>query len=484
LLFAVASSRRRITFNKLHHIMKTLEQEVLTTEQLRALKEKIRGPVITPHDDLYNESRKVFNGMIDRRPAVIVQCMDTTDVESAVNFARENKFPLAVRGGGHSGAGFGLCDDGVVIDLSLMRKVTVDPGSKTVRAQGGCLLGDIDQATHQHSLAVPCGINATTGIGGLTLGGGLGHLTRKFGLTIDNLLEAEVVLANGKRVVANKTENPELFWAIRGGGGNFGVVTSFLFQAHDLSTVIGGPMFWDMADIKMLMQWYRSYITNAPEDLNGFFAIHVIPPGPPFPEEYHSHTMCGIVWCHTGPAAAAEKAFDEIRKFKKPLIDMVGPVPVPGFQSMFDALFVPGMNWYWNADFFRELPDTVIDLHIEHGARMPNFNSAMHLYPINGKAGKVSKADTAWNNRDANWAMVIAGVEPEMKKRDAVASWAKAYWTALHPYGSGGAYVNFMMDEGQDRVKATYGDNVERLVAAKRKYDPDNLFRINQNIKP
>ena len=447
-------------------------------------KATLHGQLIDPQHADYHTARKVHNDMIDKYPALIARCTDVADVVSAVNFARENNLLAAVRGGSHNGAGLGTCDDGLVIDLSLMNQVDVDPDSRTVRVQGGSLLGDMDAATHVHGLAVPCGINATTGIGGLTLGGGLGHLTRQCGLTIDNLLEADVVLADGRLVKASATDNPDLFWAIRGGGGNFGIVTSFLFKAHPISTVYGGPMFWELDDAKEVMQWYETFIKQAPDEISGFFAFHMIAPADPFPEACHLKRMCGIVWCYTGDMDKAEAVFEPIRAFKTPAIDLVGPLPVPALQTMFDALFPPGMQWYWKADYVNELSDAAIALHLQFSARIPNFFTGMHLYPINGAAARVGNDETAWNYRNATWAMVIVGIDPDPANKDAIITWARDYWTALHPHSAGGAYVNFMMEEGNDRIRATYGTNYGRLAAIKATYDPTNFFRVNQNIKP
>jgi FAD/FMN-containing dehydrogenase len=335
-------------------------------------------------------------------------------------------------------------------------------------------------------MATPSGIISTTGVGGLTLGGGIGHLTRKHGLSIDNLLEAEVVLADGSVVIANEKENADLFWAIRGGGGNFGIVTSFLYKLHPVETLYAGPIFWELEKASEIMKWYRDFIKTAPDDLNGFFAFLVVPAGPPFPEHLHNKNVCGIVWTYTGPLENGEKVFEPIRKkFGTPLLDWVSPIPHPALQGMFDGLYVPGLQWYWRADFVRELTDKAIEEHVKHGSNIPTMFSTMHLYPINGAAGRVNKGDTTWNYRDAVWAQVIVGVDPDPKNADKITKWCKDYYNALHPYGyGGGAYVNFMMDEGQDRVKAAYGENYEKLSSIKAKYDPQNIFRINQNIKP
>jgi FAD/FMN-containing dehydrogenase len=422
--------------------------------------------------------------MIDKKPRLIARCLDAADVIRSVNFAREHDLLLAVRGGGHNAGGLGICDDGLVIDLAPMKSTRVDAAARTVTVGGGCTWGDVDRATHEFGLATPSGIVSTTGVGGLTLGGGIGHLTRKCGLTIDNLLSADVVLANGSLVKANADENVDLFWTIRGGGGNFGVVTAFTFKLHPIDTIYGGPMLYELSETAAVMKWYRDLITKAPDDLNGFFAFLTVPPAPPFPEHLHLKKMCGIVWACTEPLAKAEETFKPIRAFKKPALDLVGPLPQPALQSMFDALYPPGLQWYWRADFVNELSDAAIAQHIRFGEALPSMHSTMHLYPINGAASRVGKSETAWNYRDANWAQVMVGVDPDPANNDKIIAWTKSYYDALHPYSAGGAYVNFMMDEGEERVKATYGDNYERLVAIKNKYDPNNLFRVNQNIRP
>ena len=457
---------------------------MLSEATIAAFKSGLRGELIEPGDASYNAARKVYNAMIDRKPRLIVRCADVADVIAAVKFGREHKLAVSVRGGGHNAAGSGVCDDGLVIDLSPIKNVRVDPKKRTVLVGGGALWGDVDHATHAFGLAVPAGIISTTGVGGLTLGGGIGHLTRQYGLTIDNLLAVDVVLADGRFVTANAKENSDLFWAVRGGGGNFGIVTSFLFKAHPAHTDYAGPMLWPMEDAAEILRWYRGVIAKAPNVLTGFFAFLTVPPGPPFPEHLHNKKMCGIVWCYTGPLKQAERVFKPIQKFKTPALDFVGPIPHPALQSMFDALYPPGHQWYWKADFIRELSDEAIALHVRHGAMLPTMQSTMHLYPINGKARSVKNGATPWSYRDATWAGVIVGVDPDPANKEKISRWARDYWDALHPYSAGGAYVNFMMDEGEDRVRATYGKNYNRLAKIKKRYDPTNLFRVNQNIAP
>ena len=453
-------------------------------QSIKQFQTSLRGKLIQPQDADYDTARKVYNGMFDKRPSLIARCADVADVIASVNFTRENNLLLAVKGGGHNAAGLGVCDDGLVIDLSPMKAVYVNVKKETALVQAGCTLGDIDHATSAFGVTVPSGIASSTGISGLTLGGGLGYLTRKCGLTVDNLLEADIVLADGSYVKASAKENKDLFWAIRGGGGNFGVVTSFLFRTWPFSTVYGGPMLWDISDSKEVLQWYREFIKNAPNDLNGFFAFLSVPPGEPFPEHLRLKKMCGVVWCYTGPLEDAEEIFKPIRNFKTPALDFAGPIPVPALQSMFDAILPPGLQWYWKADFLNELSDEAIELHLKHGSEMPTWLSTMHLYPIDGAASKVGKNETAWNYRDATWAMVIAGIDHDPANNDIITNWAKDYWNAVHPFSAGGAYINFMMEEGEERIKATYGNNYKKLVKIKTKYDPQNLFRVNQNIKP
>jgi FAD/FMN-containing dehydrogenase len=458
---------------------------MVSEANLEKFKAALRGTLIRPGDDGYDAARKVYNAMIGKRPAFIAQCVDAADVMAAVNFGRENDLTIAVRGGGHSGPGLGVVDDGLVIDLSRMRGVRVDPAAGAARVQGGCVWGDVDHATHAFGLATPSGFISTTGVAGLTLGGGVGYLTRRFGLTIDNLLGVDVVLADGRLVTASARENPDLFWAVRGGGGNFGVVTSFQFRLHPVDRVYGGPMLWPMERAAEVQKLWRDFILKAPEEINGWFAFLTVPPGPPFPEEFHLKKMCAIVWCDTGSMDQAEKRFAALRKdLGKPAIDFAGPIPFPALQTLFDPLLPPGLQWYWKADFFKELSDEAIALHLRHAEKLPTMLSTMHLYPINGAAQRVGRNGTAFSFRDANFAEVIVGVDPDPSNNERMIAWARDYWQALHSHSAGGAYINMIMDEGQEQVKAAYRDNYDRLAGIKKKYDPKNLFHVNQNIKP
>jgi len=463
------------------------EEGVIPTvdpELAAELSATLRGGVVDRASPRYDEARALFNAMIDRRPLLIAYPVDAADVAAAVSFGRNAGLEIAVRGGGHNGAGFGGVDDGLVIDLSAMRGVDVDPAARTARVLGGTLLGQVDAATHEHGLAAPFGIISTTGVGGLTLGGGVGHLTRTLGLSIDNLLEAEVVLADGSIVRAAVDENDDLYWALRGGGGNFGVVTSFTFRLSPISTVITGPMFWPLERASEILGWYADFMPRQPDELNGFFAFLSVPPGDPFPVELHLQQMCAVVWCYAGSDDAEAGRLLEPARRLQPILDGVGPVPFPGIQSAFDGVYPPGDQWYWRADYVRDMPAAAIEANVEHGSRMPTWKSSMHMYPVDGAAARIADDATAWASRDVKWAQVIIGVDPDPANAGLVKDWTVEYWEAVHPYSTGGAYVNFMMDEGRQRVEATYGENYRRLAAIKAKYDPDNVFHVNQNIRP
>ncbi len=459
-----------------------MKTSVINATAIEEFKNRLRGELILPDDPGYDEARKVYNGMIDKRPAMIAKCMDVTDIITAVNFGHDNDLLVSVRGGGHNAGGLGICDNGLVIDLSQIRYTYVDTKAKTIRVGPGCQWGDVDHAGHAYGLTVPAGIISTTGVAGLTLGGGLGYLTPKYGLTIDNLIGAELVLADGTVVTASATENEDLFWAIRGGGGNFGIVTSFLFKANPVHTIIGGPTLWNMEHAEKILKWYRSFILESPDELYGFFALLTVP-GPPFPEELHGRKMCGVIWNYTGDPEKFDEIFKPVLEMK-PDFEYVGPMPFPALNSMFDQYYPSGLQWYWRADFINEIPDEAVAEHVKFGENLPTPHSTMHLYPITGAAQKVSNDETPWAYRSANWSQVIVGVDPDPANKKKITRWTKDYYDAIHPYSAGGAYVNFMMEEGQVRVKASYGRNFDRLVEIKRKYDPDNFFRVNQNINP
>jgi FAD/FMN-containing dehydrogenase len=370
----------------------------------------------------------------------------------------------------------------LVIHLSLMKGIRVDPAARTVRVEGGCTWGDVDHATHAIGLATPSGLISTTGVGGLTLGGGIGYLSRTYGLTIDNLPGVDMVLADESFVTANANEHADLFWAVRG-GGNFGAVTSFEFQLHPIGTVYGGPMIWPFEAADLLPFW-QDFILNAPEDINSWFGMITVPPVPPFPEEFHLKKICAIVWCYTGPMDEAESRFAPVRAFGPPAIDLAGPIPWPALQSMFDGLYPPGLQWYWKADFVTELNAKSIDLNVKYGAQLPTMHSTMHIYSINSAAQRAGKNDTAFSFRDAIFAQVIVGVDPDPANNERMSPWARDYWMELHSYAAGGAYVNMIIEEGSNYVREAYRDNYARLAQIKAQYDPANLFHVNQKIQP
>jgi FAD/FMN-containing dehydrogenase len=448
------------------------------------LKPNFLGNILTPLDEGYESARKVYNGMIDKRPGAIARCVDVADVIAAVRAARDRDVLAAIRGGGHNAGGLGSCEGGLVIDLSRMRGVRVNPSARTVRVEGGCTGRDVDHATHAFRMATPTGTVSSTGMAGLTLGGGIGHLTRPYGLTIDNLLAVDMVLADGSFVTASAEANQDLFWAVRGGGGNFGVVTSFLFRLHPVATVSAGPTFWPLDQTPEVIKAYREFIAQAPEDVSGFLAFMIVPPVPLFPANLHHQKVCAVIWCSTAALEKTERVTRPMRSVGKPLLDHVGPMPFPVLQSLFDPLLPPGLQMYWRADFHKELSDASIAVHQKYAERIPTGLSLTHLYPINGAVQRVGCADTAFRYRDCLLAGVIVGIDPDPKNKEAITMWTKEYFDALHPYSAGGAYVNFMMEEGQERVRASFGENYDRLAAIKKQYDPTNFFRVNQNIRP
>lgn len=460
----------------------------MNTTEFEDLAAALRGDLVLPGDDGYDEARAVYNGMIDRHPAAIARCRDVADVIACVKFAGAHGLEIAVRGGGHNAGGLGVWDDALVIDLSGMHSTTVDPEHHSVRVDGGCTWGDVDHATVAFGMATPSGFISSTGVGGLTLGGGIGYLSRRYGLTVDSLLSADLVLADGSFVTVTESSHPDLFWALRGGGGNFGVVTSFTFRTHDIGengAVIGGPVLYDFADTAEVMRWYREMHPSLPEELSGWIGLITIPPAAPFPEELWGRKSCAIVWCYTGPHDRADEVLEPIKAFGSPLLVGVQPMPFTALQSAFDPLYPAGLQWYWKADFFDEISDEAINVHQEYGAKLPTGQSTMHLYPVDGAASRIPADATAFSYRNGGWAGVIVGVDPDPAMAGPISQWTREYWAKLHPTSAGSAYVNFLMgDEGDDEVKAAYSGNYERLARVKRQYDPGNVFHINQNIRP
>jgi FAD/FMN-containing dehydrogenase len=456
----------------------------MAVQAIGNLRGSLRGELILPDDEGYETARKVYNAMIDRRPAMVVRAANVGDVMAAVNCAREGGMPIAIRGGGHSVPGFGTYDGAVVIDLSGMRSVRVDPAKKTARAEGGATWGDFNSATHAFGLATTGGIVSTTGVGGLTLGGGIGYLARGFGLSLDNLASADVVTADGKFLMVDENQNADLFWALRGGGGNFGVVTSFEFRLHPVKEIYGGPMFFELDKARDVLAAYRDYIARAPEQLGAFPAFQIAPPLPFIPEKRHGETFIVVVACWAGPLDEGERALKPFHDVAPVVAEHVGAMPYPALNSAFDALYPPGLQHYWKANFVKELTDDAISAHLQHGPKVPAVSSTMHIYPINGACHRVAADATAFAYRDANFATVIAGMWPDPGQNKANITWVRDYYDATAPHSEPGGYINFMAEDDQSRIKANYGRNYDKLVGIKRRYDPENLFRVNQNIRP
>ena len=451
---------------------------------VETLAASLRGSLITPSDPAYDEARKVYNAMHDRSPAVVVRCVDAGDVIAAVNFAREHGGDLSVRGGSHSAPGFGTNDGGVVIDLSRMKGIRVDPRARTARAEGGCTWGDLNHATHAFELATTGGIISTTGIAGLTLGGGIGYLARGCGLSLDNLMSADVVTADGQFLVASEKENEDLFWALRGGGGNFGVVTSFEYRLHPIKDILAGIFVFPLDRARDVFQFYREYIQTAPEEMGTYPAYLVAPPLPFLPEKEHGKTFCGMVACWAGPLKKGEQALEPIRSVAPAVGEMIAPMPYPAINTLFDELMPSGLQQYWKGSFAGELTDGAIEVHLQYGPKIPTMNCAMHIYPINGACHRVSPDATAFSYRDAKFATVIAGAWPDSADNEKNVKWVRDYYKALEPHSAVGGDINFMDADDQGRIEDNYKGNYGRLAAIKAKYDPQNLFHMNQNIKP
>ncbi len=444
----------------------------------------IAGSVITPGEAEYEDARRVHNFMIDKHPSVIVRCTSARDVAAVVAHAREAGRDLAVRGGGHSVPGFGTADDAVVADLSPLTGVRVDPRRRTARVGGGATWAMVNDAIAAHGLATTGGIVSTTGVGGLTLGGGIGYLARAHGLSCDNLLSAEVVLSDGAIVTASENEHPDLFWALRGGGGNFGVVTEFEFRLHPVGEIYGGLMLFEREDAGEVFRHFRGFITDAPREYGGFPAWHQAPPLPFIPADRVDVPFPVIVSCWTGDHDEGATLLQRFRDVAPPVAERVGPMPYPTLNSAFDALYPRGLQHYWKAAFAGQLTDEAIAAHLEHGPRIPAVNSAVHLYPINGACHDVSADATAFGHRDANYACVIAGMWPDPADSQANTRWVRDYYAALAPHCQPGGYTNFASADDQQRVRDNFGAGYDRLREIKHRYDPDNLFHLNQNITP
>jgi FAD/FMN-containing dehydrogenase len=453
----------------------------MTVDQLR---QRTRGEVVTPADPGYDEARAVYNAMIDRYPAAVIRCAGKSDVSAVVTTAAERGMPVAVRGGSHSVPGFGTEDGALVADLSGMSGVEVDPRARIAEAGGGATWGGYNDATGAHGLASTGGIISTTGVGGLTLGGGIGYLSRAYGLACDNLESAEVVLADGTIVKADRTEHPDLFWALRGGGGNFGVVTAFRFRLHPVSEIYGGPMFFELDDGPAIFEYFDRFIATAPREYGGFPAFQLAPPLPFIPPDRVGEPFVAVVSCWTGEPADGERILQGFRDVAQPVAEHTGPMPYPALNSAFDALVPPGLQHYWKAAFVGNLTEASIRAHMEHGPQVPAVNSTVHIYPINAACHDVDADATAFGHRDATYAAVIAGMWPDPSDNDANIAWVRDYYSAIEPLSQPGGYINFLSQDDQSRAPANFGANYERLREVKRIYDPGNVFHLNQNIAP
>lgn len=460
-------------------------QTAISAAAITALAQQLRGDVIDDSHASYDDARAIWNGMIDRKPALIVRCADASDVVNAVRFARDNNLLVAVRGGGHNIAGNAVCEGGLMIDLSAMKSVRVDAAAKRATVGPGATLADVDKETQAFGLALPTGINSTTGIAGLTLGGGFGWITRKLGLTIDSLVSADVVTANGELVRASASEQPDLFWALRGGGGNFGVVTSFEFALHELGPqVIAGLVVHPFADAREVLSQYRKALEKAPDELTCWAVMRKAPPLPFLPAEWHGKEVIVLAMCYCGDADAGEKATAELRAIGKPIADVVGPNPFAGWQQAFDPLLTPGARNYWKSLDFIDLNDATIGILTDAIRAIPGPECEIFVAHVGGAAGRVAADATAFPQRNSHFVMNVHARwrEPEMDR--ACIDWARGIFNAAKPFAVGTAYVNFMPDDERDRVEEAYGGNFRRLCDVKRRYDPQNLFRMNQNVKP
>ncbi|MFX0181918.1 MAG: FAD-binding oxidoreductase [Candidatus Hodarchaeota archaeon] len=459
----------------------------LAEDALENLKELIQGDVLLPSDNDYDKARKIWNGMIDKCPALIVQCSGPADVIDAVKFAREHDLLVSVRGGGHNVSGNALCDDGMVIDLSQMKGVRVDPKSRTIRAQAGVTLGELDRETQVFGLSVPSGIVTTTGIAGLTLGGGFGYISRKYGLSIDNLISVDIVTAEGEFLTTSKTENEDLFWGLRGGGGNFGIVTSFEYKLQKIGPmVLGGMLLHPMENAPEFLRYYRDFIADAPDELTVVPLLRLAPAAPFLPKELHGKPVVGVIVLYTGSINDGESLIAPLRQYGTPLIDGIGPKPFRVLQSLLDVSARPGLNYYVKSEFLPALSDDIIDTLVDHGSRITSPLSVIAGFHLGGAISRVDEDATAYSHRDAAYSLILNTAWKDPNESEKHIQWTRAFWEALQPFSSGGAYVNFQShDEGEDRVKTTYGKaKLERLSVLKKKYDPSNFFRLNRNIKP
>jgi FAD/FMN-containing dehydrogenase len=469
-----------LTIRTLDGSTKKIAQEIVS-----ALRAKVRGTVALPGEDGYDAARTIWNAMIDRRPGLVVRCLGAADVINAVALARDEKLLVAVRGGGHNIAGNAVCDGGLLIDLSLMKSVRVDPAAATARVEPGATLADFDKEAQEFGLATPLGINSTTGVAGLTLGGGMGWTTRKLGLTVDNLISADVVTADGKLVRASATENPDLFWALRGGGGNFGIVTSFEFKLHPLGPeVLSGLIVHPLEMAGELLPQFRRLAREAPEELTTWVVMRKAPPLPFLPAEWHGKEVLVFAACYAGDMKEGEKALKALRSLGKPIADVIAPHPFTAWQAAFDPLLTPGARNYWKSHDFADLPDAAISAILKGVRELPSPECEVFIAHVGGAMARIPVNATPWPNRDAHFIMNVHTRWQDKAQDQACIAWARHLFKATAPFASDSVYVNFMPDDEDDRVEKAYGTNYRRLAEIKRRYDPANLFRMNQNIRP
>lgn len=466
--------------------MRAIATEVKLDESaLKELEGSFRGQLVGPGDPTYDEDRRIWNGSIDRLPALIARCAGVADVMAAVKFAREGGLLVAVRGGGHSFPGQSTCDGGMVIDLSLMKGIRVDPEARTARAQAGVLLGELDRETQAFGLAVPAGIVTHTGLAGLTLGGGIGWLMRKCGLTVDQLLSVDLVTAEGELVKASESENPDLFWGVRGAGGNFGIVTEFEFRLNPVGPIVlAGPIFWPMEDSPKVLRFYRDWITDVPDELTTIVVHRKAPPLPVIPKELHGLPVVTVIGCYAGPVEEGEKVMRPMKEFGSPILDLCTPKPFVTHQAMFDPSFPQGWWYYFRSADLAELSDEVIDIVADRAIQMTSPLTAFPIFQLGGAIARVGEDETAFNGRTAGHTINVNATTAGPEGFDEEREWSRSFWSALQPYHTS-VYVNFLMEEGEERIRQAYGaERYDRLKALKRKYDPNNFFRLNQNIPP
>ncbi len=457
----------------------------LSAADLSALETGVKGKILTSDSAGYDAARTLWNAMIDRRPAAILQCETPADVAAAVRFAAVRDLLVAVRGGGHNIAGNAACDGGLMIDLSRMKAVQVNASNRTARVQAGATLADVDAETQKAGLATPLGINSTTGVAGLTLGGGFGWLSRRLGLTIDNLLSVDIVTADGAQLVASESENSDLFWAIRGGGGNFGIVTSFEFRLHEIGPqVLAGLVIHPLVAARDVLAFHREYMKKMPDEFVCWFVMRQAPPLPTVPAEFHGKEILALALCYSGAVNDGERLAKPLREFGRPVADMVGVVPYAEWQKVLDPLLAPGMRNYWKSNEFVEVTDGLVEVLMDYAMRLPDPQSEIACAQLGRAVGRVPADRTAYGHRDAQYVMNVHGRWADPAKDEACIAWARDLLRATTPFATGSVYVNFMTEDDQDRVKAAYGGNYARLAALKQRYDPTNLFRMNQNIQP